>query len=216
MTPPFAKSSTFVTAAALLLAGCGSKAPTLPDDPVDKAATCGVITAASERATAGVKGDLPSEAQARIFHYPLLAGSAGKSFDDDRAQKVFQRMPKLFDTVIVDGWETLKPACAAAFPQTEITQPTLPAGKLDSMLQCYVVADFMRKSLGSAGGSYGEASMRYNIFTAKLDGEMTPVLAAAGLKNGPKLQAKRAEALAAAARMGQPQTVIAACMKKYG
>ncbi len=201
---------------ALLLAGCAGKAPTLPDDPIDKAASCGVVAAATARATAGVKGDLPAEAQEGIFHYPLLAGSTGKSFDDVAAQKVFQRMPKLFDTVVVDGWETLKPACAAAFPQTEITQPTLPAGRLDSMLQCYVVADFMRKSLGSAGGSYGEASMRLNLFTSKLDAKMTPVLAAAGLKNGPKLQEKRAEALAAAARMGQPQTVIAACMKKYG
>ena len=216
MTPSFARSSTFLAALGLTLAGCGAKAPALPDDPIDRAATCGVVTAASERAAAGVKGDLPADAQARIFHYPLLAGSTGKSFDDDAAQKVFQRMPKLFDTVIVDGWETLKPACAAAFPQTQIAQPTLPAGKLDSMLQCYVVADFMRKSLGSAGGSYGEASMRYNIFTSKLDTRMTPVLAAAGLKNGPKLQARRSEALSAAAKLGQPQLVIAACMKKYG
>ncbi len=202
--------------AALILPGCTSKAPTLPDDPVEKAASCGVIAAASEREATGVKGDLPAAAQERIFHYPLLAGSTGKSFDDDRAQKVFQRMPKLFDQVIQDQWQTLKPACASAFPQTQIAQPTLPANSLDSMLQCYVLTDFMRKSLGSLGGSYGEASTKYGVFTAKLDGKVSTALAATGIKNGPALQGRRAAALAAAAKMGQPPAVIAACMKKYG
>lgn len=202
--------------AALTLPRCASKPPALPDDPVELAASCGVIAAASERETAGIKGDLPAEAQERIFHYPLLAGAAGKSFDDDRAQAVFQRMPKVFDSVIQGKWQTLKPACAKAFPQTQIAQPTLPAGKLDGMLQCYVLADFMRRSLGGAGAAYTEASMRYGIFTTKLDTKMTSALDSAGLKNGPALQARRAEALSAAAKLGQPPAVIAACMKKYG
>ena len=205
-----------VLAAALALPGCAGKAPSLPDDPIEKAASCGVVAAASEREVAGVKGDLPAEAQERIFHYPLLAGSTGKSFDDESAQKVFQRMPKLFDHVVQGDWRTLKPACAAAFPQTQVAQPTLPAGKLDSMLQCYVLADFMRKSLGSVGGSYGEASTKYGVFTARLDGKVSVALAAAGIRNGPVLQRRRAEALAAAARMGQPPAVIAACTKKFG
>lgn len=202
-------------ATALILPGCSSKPPSLPADPVDKAATCGVIAAAGEREVAGVKGDLPAKSQERIFHYPLLAGSDGKSFDDDRAQAVFKRMPTLFDSVIKGKWQTLKPACAAAFPQAQVAQPTLPANPLDSMLQCYVLTDFMRKSLGSAGGSYGEASIRYNLFTTKLDAKVSAALSRAGIKNGPALQARRSEALAAAARMGQPSAVIAACMKKY-
>ena len=202
-------------AAALILPGCASKVPTLPDDPVEKAATCGVIAAAGEREVTGVKGDLPVAAQERIFHYPLLAGSQDKSFDDDRAQAVFKRMPKLFDSTIQGKWQTLRPACAAAFPQTQITQPTLPAKPLDRMLQCYVLTDFMRKSLGSVGGSYSEVSLRYGVFTTKLDDKVSKALAAAGIKNGPALQSRRAEALAAAARMGQPGKVIDACQKAY-
>jgi hypothetical protein len=202
--------------AALILPGCASKIPTLPDDPIEKAASCGVITAASEREAAGVKGELPAKAQERIFHYPLLAGSAGKSFDNASAQAVFQRMPKMFDSVTQGKWQTLKPACAAAFPQTQIAQPTLPAKPLDSMLQCYVLVDFMRKSLGSIGGVYSETSLQYGVFTAKLDTKVSAALARAGIKNGPALQDRRAEALAAAAKLGQPSAVIAACMKKYG
>jgi hypothetical protein len=202
--------------AALVLPGCASKTPTLPDDPIEKAASCGVITAASEREAAGVKGELPARAQERIFHYPLLAGSTGASFDNARAQAVFQRMPKLFETVIQGKWQTLKPACAAAFPQTQIAHPTLPARPLDSMLQCYVLTDFMRKSLGSVGGSYAEVSLQYGVFTAKLDDKVSAALAKVGIKNGPALQDRRAEALAAAAKLGQPSGVIEACMKKYG
>jgi hypothetical protein len=201
--------------AALILPGCASKTPTLPDDPIEKAASCGVITAAGEREAAGVKGELPVKAQERIFHYPLLAGSTGKSFDNASAQAVFERMPKVFDDVTKGKWQTLKPACAAAFPQTQIAQPTLPARPLDSMLQCYVLVDFMRKSLGSIGGAYSETSLQYGVFTAKLDTKVSAALAKAGIKNGPALQDRRAEALAAAAKMGQPSSVIAACVKKY-
>jgi hypothetical protein len=209
------KSLFLPLAAALILPGCASKAPTLPDDPIEKAATCGVVAAASEREAAGVKGDLSAEAQERIFHYALLAGSTGPRFDDDRAQTIIKRTPKLFDSVTQGKWQTLRPACAAAFPQTQIAQPTLPAKPLDRMLQCYVLTDFMRKSLGSIGGSYSEVSMRYSIFTAKLDGKVAVALAKAGIKNGPALQDRRAEALASAARMGQPGAVIAACTKAY-
>jgi hypothetical protein len=209
------KTALLPLAAALILPGCASKPPALPADPIEKAATCGVITAASEREVAGVKGDLPARAQEHIFHYPLLAGATGKSFDNDRAQAVFQLMPKIFDNVTQGKWQSLRPACAAAFPQAQIGQPTLPARPLDSMLQCYVLTDFMRKSLGSVGGSYGAVSLRYGVFTARLDDKVSAALAKAGIRNGPALQARRSEALAAAARMGQPSAVIAACMKKY-
>jgi hypothetical protein len=202
--------------AALILAGCGSKAPVLPDDPIEKAASCGVIAAASERNAAGAKGELPPAAQERIFHYALLAGSTGKSFDEDAAQKVFQRSPKLFDTLIVEGWESLRPACATAFPQTQVAQPTLPAKPLDSMQQCYVLTNFMRRSLGSAAASYGEISAEYGRFIDKLDGKLSQALNRAGIKSDEDRATRRADALAAAARMGQPSAVIAACMKKYG
>ena len=204
------------TMTALILAGCAKKEAALPDEPVEKAASCGVIAAATEREAAGVKGDLPAEAQARIFHYPLLAASEGESFDKDRADAVFKRMPGLFDHVIKGKWQTLRPACTAAFPATKITDPVLPEKPLDRMLQCYVLVDFMRKALGDLGGSYGEASMRYGVLSTKLDAKVSPALAKAGLKNGDPLQAKRSEALSAASKLGQPSAVIAACEKAYG
>ena len=50
-------------AGALLLGSCGPKALTLPEDPVDRAATCGVIAAQSARlATNDIQAALPFEA----------------------------------------------------------------------------------------------------------------------------------------------------------
>lgn len=202
--------------ASLALGGCGEKAKVLPDDPIERAATCGVVAAATERETAGIKGDLSAEAQERIFHYPLLAAAEGERFDAERANAVFQRMPKLFDSTIKGKWQTLRPACAAAYPATQVAQPALPAAPLDSMLQCYMVSDFVRKAFGGQGAAYAEAATTAGVFTDKLDRKVSPALKRAGVNGADALQDKRNEALAAAAKLGQPSGVIAACEKKYG
>lgn len=201
---------------ALLAPGCAKKTLKLPADPVDMAATCGLIAAATEREAAGVKGELSAEAQGRIFHYPLLAASQGASFDDARANAVFKRMPQLFDTVIQGKWQALRPACAAAYPAAEIAHPTLPARPLDSMLQCYVMVEFMRKALGNQGVAYTEAVTGYGVLATRIDAKVSPALARVGIKGGDALRDRRAKALAAAAKLGQPPAVIEACEKKYG
>src|SRR5881628_2840184 len=134
---------------ALLLAGCGKKTAELPTDPVELAATCGVIAAASERETAGFKGDLSADAQGRILHYAMLYASEGGSLDTDKVNSVSRRMPALFDKTIKGKWQTLRPACASAFPATQVAQPTLPVKPVDAMLDCYVMADFLRKALSA-------------------------------------------------------------------
>ncbi|WP_162875489.1 hypothetical protein [Sphingomonas crusticola] len=202
--------------AAMLLVGCGKKTAELPADPVELAATCGVIAAASERETAGFKGDLPADAQGRILHYAMLYASEGKSFDKDKVNAVSKRMPALFDTTIKGKWQTLRPGCATAFPATQVAQPVLPPKPVDAMLECYAMADFLRKALADQGSSYAEAANRYGVLTGKLDVSMTPALRAAGIGNGDELNAKRAEALATATKLGQPPAFVAACEKKYG
>jgi len=204
------------TIAALLAAGCAKETPKLPTDPIERAATCGIVAAATEREAAGVKGDLSAEAQGRIFHYPLLAASEGTAFDDTKANAVFKRMPQLFDTVVTGKWQTLRPACASAYPATQVAQPALPKRPLDAMLQCYVMVEFMRKALGNQGAAYTEAVTTYGVLATKIDGKVSPALARIGIKGGDALRDRRARALAAAAKLGQPPAVIDACEKKYG
>lgn len=200
---------------AALISGCGEKTPPLPSEALDRAAACGVVAAASEREAAGANGDLSADAQARILHYAMLYASTGAALDEDKVNAVSKRMPALFDRTIKGKWQNLRPACAQAFPSAQIRQPMLPAKPMDSMLQCYVLADFVRKVLSEQKGSYGAAANDYRTLKDRLDIEMTPLLRAAGLHNGPALQHKRLEALAAAAKLGQPPAVISACEKKY-
>lgn len=201
--------------AALLLAGCGEKMPDLPSEPVARAATCGVIEAASERETAGVKGDLSADAQARILHYAMLYASEGKSFDKARVNVVSRRMPQLFDDTIKGKWQALRPTCADAYPPTRIARPALPTDRLESALECYALADFLRKVLSDHGSTYVAAIAGYDRLTGKLDMTMAPAVRAAGLHNGTQLDDRRDEALAAATKRGQPSGLLAACEAKY-
>lgn len=200
---------------ALTLGGCAKQAPTFPTDALDQAATCGVIAAASEREAAGLKGDLSADAQARILHYAMLYASTGQVLDEDKVNAVSRRMPALFDQTIQGNWQALQPTCAAAFPASRITQPALPAKPLDAMLQCDALAEFLRKALADQGSTYGLAANAYGTFIEKLDSKLSVALRAAGLRNGDALRQKKLEALAAAAKLGQPPAVINACQKTY-
>jgi hypothetical protein len=211
-----AKAVVPTLAVALMMAGCGEKTPTLPADPVEQAATCGVVLAATQRGAAGVKGDLTAEAQMRIFHYPLLAASRGASFDHDVADAVFKRMPALFDQTIKGEWQTLQPACAAAFPQAQIAAPKLPTAPLDSAAQCYAMVNFMRKALGGLGGSYEEAGSRYGVLATKLDAQLSTALTRAGIRSDEARKRHADAALAAAAKLGQPPALLDQCATKFG
>ncbi|WP_294394226.1 hypothetical protein [uncultured Sphingomonas sp.] len=204
-----------VLAASLLLGGCGEKTVTLPSDAVEQAATCGVIAAATEREAAGVKGELPADAQARIFHYALLAGSSGETFDNGKADAVFQRMPKLFDQTIKGKWQTLRPSCQAAYPATQIKSPALPVDPLESVAQCYAITNFMRKALGSQGAAYQEAATRYGVLGTKLDTRLASALDRAGMRSPEARKRNSDHTLATSAKLGQPPAVIAACEAKY-
>jgi hypothetical protein len=212
---PCARAASLPLIAGLALASCGTKTPSLPTDPIERAASCGVIAAATERGAAGAKGSLSADAQMRIFHYPLLAGAQAASFDHARADAVFKRMPDLFDQTIKGEWQTHQPECAAAYPATAIDAPTLPTAPLDSVAQCYALANFMRKALGGLGGSFEQAGSRYGIFATKLDPRLSTALTRAGIRSDEARKAHADAALSAAAKLGQPQAVLAACEKKY-
>lgn len=201
---------------ALMLAGCARQGPQFPTDPLDQAATCGVVTAASEREAAGAKGELPADAQARILHYAMLYASTGKALDPDKVNAVSKRMPALADQTIKGKWKALQPTCASAFPATRIKQPVLPAKPFDAMLQCDALAEFLRKALSDQGPTYALAANEYGTFIEKLDLKFSVALRAAGLRNGEALQRKKQEGLAAAAKLGQPPAVLQACEKAYG
>ena len=200
----------------LLLASCGPKALTLPEQPVDRAATCGVIAANSARlASQDVQAVLPFDAMGRIIHYPLLAGSTGGSFSSDVAVEVQSRMTELQDRISEGKWQELVPACRAAFPATAVEQVKLPTDVFEAQLGCVELGDFLSSALEKQP-EYGNELAEYRALGRKLEARLT-----AGLRSrvGPDLPARieeRHKALATIAETGPPVTVLRECLARFG
>jgi hypothetical protein len=203
-------------ASTLLLASCGPKTLALPDLPVDRAATCGVIAANSARlATHDIQAALPFEAMGRIIHYPLLAGSTGDSFSSEVAAKVKIRMTELQDRIGEGKWQELVPACRTAFPATAVEQVKLPADRFDAQLGCVELGDFLRSALDEQA-EYANELAEYRNLGTKLEATL-----AAGLRSraGPDLrerQGERRKALATMAKAGPPVAVLRECLARFG
>ena len=203
-------------AALLLLAGCGPKPLALPVDPVDRAATCAVVAAASARtAVTNVQAPLPLAAQGRIFHYALLAASAGETFEPETANRVNKRMGELQESITGGKWKDLAPPCDSAFPAAGKTQVTLPEGRLDAQLACEELAEFASVALEGEEIHYGNELAGYRRMRSDLNDALGPGLRA---RAGADLEAQtreRRRALAAAAKLGSPIAVLDACVERF-
>jgi hypothetical protein len=205
-----------LAAAGLLLSSCGARTIELPADPVDRAATCGVVAAATARtAVADVKAPLPLAAQGKIFHYALLAASEGGELKADVANRVNKRMSQLQESITSGKWRALAPACDAAFPAAAKTGVTLPAARLDAQLACEELAEFTSVALEGEEIHYGNELAAYRRMRTELNDSL-----ASGLRGraGADPEAQRRErnrALAAAAQLGSPTAVLDACTERF-
>lgn len=205
----------FLVASALLLTSCGPKSLELPAQPIDQAATCGVVAAAEARAgTADIKASLPFKSMEGILHYPLLAGSTGDSFSMETASAVQKKMTELQDRIIAGKWKDLVPACKAAFPATALSKVELPAG-FQAQLGCYELADFIRSAL-EKGGEYDNELSAYHELSMKLDPVLGAGLRSRGGTDFKSQQEQRHKALATIVKAGPPTEVMRQCVAKFG
>ena len=205
-------------AIAFALASCGGpKALSLPDDPVDRAATCGIVAAAEARATAGFAQALPLAAQGRILHYAVLAASDGGHFSAETAGAVSKRMSALQGEVTSGKWQDLAPVCRTAFPAAAQTgEARLPANQLDAQLGCSELAQFTATALEADKATYGAQVTEYRRLRTKLSDRLGPALRS---RAGSNLTAQRAagdKALAEIVQLGSPVAVLDQCLKRFG
>ena len=201
---------------ALLIASCGPKSLTLPEQPMDRAATCGVVAVAEGRlGTADIKAPLPFDAMGRVLHYTLLAGSAGDNFSSEAAADVQRRMTDLQDSVTEGKWQELIPACRAAFPATAVSEVKLPPDRLDAQLGCYELGDFMRSALEEQG-NYDNELGEYRQLDYKLDAAIGPSLRGRVGSGVEAQQEARRKALAKMAKAGPPIAVMKQCLARFG
>ena len=207
---------TLLLAGAVLLSSCGPKTLILPEEPVDRAGTCGVVAAAEARAgTVDVKAALPFDAMVRILHYPLLAGSAGERFSSETATAVQRRMTELQDPIIDGKWQELVPACKAAFPATSVEAVSLPADRFEAQLGCYELGDFVRSALDD-NVDYDEDIRPYRDLAQRLDPLLGVAMQARAGATASAQREERDEALAAITKLGPPVAVMRECIAKFG
>ena len=201
----------------LILAGCGSRDADLATDPVQRAATCGVVAAAdARRASGNVEAKLTLEQQGRILHYAMLAGSEGGRFDKTRTAAVVNAMPTLGNTVTAGKWEQRIPECEAAFPPTKpVAGVTLPPDALQAQAGCHDLADFFTEAMRSSEADYIDRIRAYDSMRRDLDTKLGATLRARGLSQTQGEEA-RDKAVAALVRLGNPVTVLDQCVKRFG
>jgi hypothetical protein len=205
-----------VALAILALPGCGPKALALPEDPVQRAATCGVVAAASARQGSNIQAKLGFEDQSRILHYALIEGSAPGSFDKTRAATVANAMPALGDSVTGGKWEDLKAPCAAAFPVTAKTAADpLPKDRLTAQLGCDGLAQFMTSALRQDEANFIYRIRALDDMQRDIDGRIGPALAARGISPERSIAVGN-EAIAQLVRLGPPHLVLDQCVASFG
>ena len=200
----------------LALAGCGPKQAALPDESIQRAATCGVVAAAEARRAGGVDAKLTIEQQGHILHYALLAGAEGGTFDKGRSAAVVNAMPGLGDKVTGGKWEPLIDECASAYPASKpAASVTLPSDSLVAQAGCHDLADFLTTALRSQENNFIDRMRAYDGMERKLDTRMGSTIKARGL-NLERANEARAKALATVASLGPPTAVLDRCVEKYG
>ena len=202
----------------MLLSSCGPKTLALPSDPVDRAATCGVVAAIEARAaTPDVKADLSFAAQGRIIHYALLAGAEGGGFSSERAAAVNARMVALEPDIVKSKWQDLVPPCRAAFPLAATQSVNLPKDTLRARLGCDALGDFLLKAMAKQDSAYAKEFLAYRQLSEKLD--RSTMIGALRGRAGTDQEARRDErdkALGEIVQSGSPAAVMDECIVRYG
>lgn len=202
--------------ALLLLASCGGPKPLqLPADPVDRAATCGVVAAASARTRTDVAASLTLEAQGRILHHALLAASEGGEFRSDVAKTVSDRMAALQGQITKGKWQELAAPCASAYPAAAKDEVELPKARLDAQLQCEELADFVVTALEGEESRYGNELADFRQMRSRVNDALAGGLNARAGRDLAAQQKARRRALAAASSLGSPISVLDTCRKRF-
>jgi hypothetical protein len=198
------------------LAGCGGpKAIALPADPVDRAATCGIVAAAAVRTSIDVNAPLPLETHGRVLHYAMLAASDDGTFKAGVASRVSKRMAQLQESVTGADWKALAAPCDAAYPVAAKKGATLPDGRLDAQLACQGLADFVSLALEGEAKHYGNELAAYRLMRRELNEALGAGLRA---RAGSNLQAQkrvREKAIAEATQLGSPIPVLERCRERF-
>lgn len=211
------KYRALVAASMMLLVSCSPKKLSLPNDPIDRAATCAVVSAANARLdTPDREGDLDFEAQTRIIHYAMLAGVQGEDFSAARASAVVTRMNALQEDITNKRWKNLIEPCDRAYPAVKKTAGIeLPENSFDAALGCTSMGDFLVKTVSSDDPRSIDRFSSFVRMKRELDGAIGSGLKARGAGGAEKSRALKEVALVRMTKLGAPAAVMNVCTGRF-
>ena len=159
------------------------------------------------------KADLDFDAQTRVLHYAMLAGSEGHGFSATRASAVVGRMNDLQEQIVGNSWKELIAPCDRAYPAVHKTSGiALPKSAFDAELGCYSLGDFLEKTVSSTDPRTQDRFAALETMKHELDGPIGSALKARGAD---KAQALKQAALAGMTRLGAPAAVMSICTGRF-
>jgi len=213
------KAFLLLPATALALSACGQQKLALAQDPIERAATCGVVAAAQARsATTNIRAPLSLDAQGQIMHPALVTAVEGDRFSVTRAAEVINKMPEVEGKVTSGKFETLAAPCDQAFPEPSGAGPVaLPDDAFTARVGCYELGGFMNRALLESGDAYAAKLTDYGAMRRELDPKIGAALSQRGVSSrGDQAKALREEAMATMVKLGSPTKVLDACLDRFG
>lgn len=206
-----------VSALAAMLSGCGPKQLALPSDPVSRAATCAVVSAADSRAKSpDMKGDLGFDDQTRILHYAMLEASGGGSFSAKKASDVVSRMGEVEAEVTGGKWQGLVSPCDQAYPQVKKAAAIkLPKARFEAALGCYSLGDFLVKTVQTHEPRAQERLSELMKMRRDLDGTVGAGLKARGAGEYEQTLALKQKALGDMVELGALSETAKVCRSRF-
>ena len=207
-----------IPACALTLAACGAKSLELPADPVDRAATCGVVAAAAARTAVDRR---QGAAAARRAGQDLPLCPAGRvrrgrvrGRDGEPDQQAHAR---------ARGGDHRRQMAAissrsatSAFPATAKTEIELPSGRFEAQIACEELAEFTSVALEGSESAFRQRARRLSRMRTELNDAPRPGPARPGRHPTREAQSReRDQALAAAAALGSPIPVLDKCIERF-
>lgn len=196
----------------IALAACNKPEIKLPDNPIERAATC---YAASISQTDADKGKITAEQANSAAQFIYLGAINDGLAEPSKIPVVIQKTEGLRESIEKAGnAKSYDSACAKAYPSTaKGSFKALPADDRSTRMVCFTLSTAALQVYESNHITPPDATAKMN---AKLDVGLRDEINAEGKVNPAELAGFAMRSMAKAVEMGPMNDVLAACVKRYG
>lgn len=196
----------------LVLAACKNAEIALPENPMDRAATC---YAAAITEISATKGDLTAEQANRSAQFVYLGAVSDGIAEPSKLPLVMQKAEALRAEIKKAGnAAAYKSACAKAYPSTVTGSfKGLPVDDRSTRMICFTLSTAAMQVYESSRVTPPVTTANMNT---KLDVQLRDEINAEGNVNPAELAGLAMRSMAKAVELGSMNEVLAACVGRYG